>query len=149
MKCSSRAKVYALAFTFLAFLGGHCAGAQLLVHAPIPRRIVGLDYPWFARLGGVQGRVEVVATISPEGTVRKVQVLSGPEPLARAVNSTLSKWLFSEGCTATAGGCEAKVVFTFTLSGVCDIGERCPSDFEVDLPGSVRISAKHAHAIVN
>jgi len=112
------------------------------------KRIVGIDYPWFARLGGIQGNVEAVVTISGDGTVQKIRVVSGPEPLVRAVKESVSKWLFS-GCSPAAGDCEAKILFSFALNGVCDASQQCAAHFEFDLPDRVRVYAKHAQAIIN
>jgi outer membrane biosynthesis protein TonB len=112
------------------------------------KRIVGIDYPWFGRLAGAQGNVEVVATIASDGAVKEIRVVSGPEPLVRAVKPALSRWLF-EGCGSATGTCEIKIVFSFVLEGVCDVSRRCQTDFEVDLPDRVRIKAKHARAILD
>lgn len=112
------------------------------------KRIVGIDYPWFARLGGIQGNVEVAVTISGDGAVHKIRVVSGPEPLVRAVRESVSKWLFS-GCSPAPGNCEAKILFSFALNGVCDAGQECVTRFEFDLPDKVRVYAKRAHAIID
>src|SRR5258708_6037863 len=48
------------------------------------RRVIGIEYPWFARMSVLQGDVDLIATISTQGTVTKVQISSGPEPLSLA-----------------------------------------------------------------
>ena len=97
------------------------------------RHIVALEYPWFARLGVIQGTVELVA----------------PAPLARAAQANLLKWIFT-GCTAERV-CDAAVVFSFVLNGICSAGEqRCNStEFEADLPGKVSVKSTRVKAIVN
>ena len=115
---------------------------------PALTRIVALEYPTFARIAGIQGRVEMIAVVSPEGRVKKVDILSGPEPLFHAVTETLEQWRY-EPCDAVSGRCTVKIVFSFTLKGLCDPQERCPSEFVIDLPESIAIRAKQLRAIVN
>jgi hypothetical protein len=62
-------------------------------------RIVGLEYPWFAQLAVLQGSVELQATISREGAVKYVRVVSGPNPLSDAAAKSLSRWAL-KGCRA-------------------------------------------------
>jgi hypothetical protein len=119
------------------------AGDELSV-----KRIVSLEYPWFARLAGIQGNVELIATASHDGTVKSVRAISGPDPLVRAAKESLSKWLFA-GCASNNDGCEVRVVFSFVLVGLCGVSEYCPTDFEADLPDRVRVKSKLAHAIVD
>ena len=109
-------------------------------------RIVGLEYPWFARLAVLQGRVELQATISREGVVKHVRVVSGPKPLSAAAAKSLSQWAF-KGCSADE--CTANVVFSFVLNGTCNAGTNCPSSFQADLPDKVTITATSIKAIVN
>jgi outer membrane biosynthesis protein TonB len=130
-----------------------CMTNVALCQAPQPRpsatRIVGMEYPGAARLAFLQGAVDLVATISPDGTVGEIRVLSGPPLLATPAKETLSKWRFA-GRAAPAGQCEAKFVFSFVLlPGTCNSGSHCPSEFQVDLPDSVRVSAQPFNAIPN
>lgn len=53
-------------------------------------RLVGVDYPWFARVAGVHGDVELAITLSQEGKVESVRVVSGPEPLRRAAVESMT-----------------------------------------------------------
>jgi hypothetical protein len=73
---------------------------------------------------------------------------SGPEPLARPAREALSKWKFT-GCTSRSEECEAKFVFSFVLSGSCEVGTYCPTEFEVDLPGKVKVTSKAIAGVVN
>jgi hypothetical protein len=97
-----------------------------------------MDYPWFARATNIQGTVDVTATITKDGLAANMHVAPGPPPaLSDPVKETLAKWRFA-GCS----GCETTFVFTFVLSGVCDIPSRCATEFEADLPGKVSVKAK-------
>jgi Gram-negative bacterial TonB protein C-terminal len=121
---------------------GQCVGQQ-----PVSvSRIVGLEYPWFARLAVLQGSVELQATISRKGTVKHVRVVSGPKPLSDAAAKSLSRWVF-KGCRADE--CTASVVFSFILNGTCNAGTNCPSSFQADLPDKVTVTATSINAIVN
>jgi periplasmic protein TonB len=51
-------------------------------------------YPNFARQAHREGTVELRATISSDGTVRDVQVLSGDPVLARAAQEAVAQWRF-------------------------------------------------------
>jgi hypothetical protein len=109
-------------------------------------RIVGLEYPWFARIAVLQGNVELQATISREGAVKHVRVVSGPKPLSDAAAKSLSQWAF-KGCSANE--CTASFVFSFVLNGTCNAGTNCPSSFQADLPDKVTVTATGINAIVN
>lgn len=112
------------------------------------KHLVALEYPWFARMGEIQGDVPVVLTLTPQGKVTKVRILSGPKPLADAVRSALEKWQFA-AMSCAGETCEAEIVFSFVLAGSCNAGSHCPSQFELDLPRAVRISAKAFMAIAH
>ena len=51
-------------------------------------------YPMFAKQTHREGTVELRATISSDGTVRDVQVLSGDPVLARAAQEAVAQWRF-------------------------------------------------------
>jgi Gram-negative bacterial TonB protein C-terminal len=108
-----------------------------------------MEYPVLARLAFLERTVDLVATISREGTVVAVRVMSGPPVLATPAKETLSKWRFT-GCASPTGQCEAKLVFSFVLlPGSCTSGSHCPSEFEVDLPDKVLVRAQPFKAIVD
>lgn len=113
----------------------------------IPKRVVGMNYPRLAHLAGVQGKVVLTTRVAVGGTVEDVRLISGDAVLAKAAKESLSRWLFS-GCRSTSNACEAKVTFTFVLSGECDISS-CPSEVQIDLPDSVTVSSKMPRAIAN
>jgi len=136
-KKSSRSIAYRLLGLFLS---ASAAMGQAPQTEPAVKRVVGLEYPWFARMGGIQGTVELAATISQEGTVIGISVVSGPEPLATPAKDSLSKWRFT-ACTSPSAECKTKLVFLFVLAGTCKISH-CPTEFEVDLPDKVRVKSK-------
>jgi protein TonB len=71
---------------------------QLKVPADtMQRRIiheVAPEYPEAARRAGVQGTVVLDATVSAEGAVTQVQVVSGPEALSVAAVDAVRWWRY-------------------------------------------------------
>jgi TonB family protein len=111
-------------------------------------RIVGLQYPRLAWIAAVQGRVELQATISDQGSVTEVSLISGHALLVDAARGSLRQWRFKT-CTPSSARCTAKVAFNFVLdSGSCDYSQ-CPNDIQIDLPGTVTIKSKHAPPMIN
>lgn len=108
-------------------------------------RVTALEYPWFARVAFLQGTVELMATISPDGIVTKARILSGPTPLAQPALETLLKWRF----TSQSRERDAKFSFSFVLDGSCEACSHCPPAFEVDRPDKIRVTAKSIRAMVN
>ncbi len=106
---------------------------------PAVTRIVGVEYPWFARVAVLQGTVKLAATVSREGSVTNVRVISGPKPLADAASDTFSKWQFA---ACPSGDCHVELTFSFVLNGSCNACSHCPTEFEVNLPDKVRITSK-------
>jgi hypothetical protein len=100
-------------------------------------RVAAMDYPVIARMAYLEGTVELVASVSREGMVVAVKVVSGPPLLADPERGVLSKWRF-KGCDLQ-GGCEVKVVFSFALPSTCEVGLQCPTEFEADLPARVEV----------
>lgn len=109
------------------------------------RHLVAVEYPWTARLGLLEGKVQLTALISSQGAVTKVIELDGPEPLAYATKAAVMKWQFS-GCD---GECRIKLLASFFLSGSCFASENCPTSFEFDTPNRITVTAKSIRAIVN
>src|SRR5579872_2792279 len=98
-----------------------------------PKRMVGLKYPRLAHLAGTQGKIELEATISSEGTVKQTHAISGPPLLSGDMAHRLREWRFS-GCSANASACRYRVTFVFEMmTGVCSLPE-CPNEVEIDLP---------------
>jgi TonB family protein len=112
-----------------------------------PVRFVGLQYPRLAHMATIQGRVELEAVASIEGTVTEVRTISGHPLLIDAARDSLRQWHF-KGCTL-AGPCRAKATFVFVLeAGVCELSQ-CPNEIQVDLPSTITITSKPARAIIN
>jgi outer membrane biosynthesis protein TonB len=146
LKIGQVLKIAAIAATMLLELGSP-ASAQLPRDGPIPKRIVGLRYPRFAHLIGLQGKVDLVANIAQDGTVKNIREVTPANPLSDAAKESLSKWLFT-GCDSES--CQVKISFTFVLSGdFCAIDSNCPSDLQIDLPDRVEVKAPPARAIIN
>lgn len=53
------------------------------------------DYPAMARQLKLEGRVELEASISEEGTVDDVKILNGNPVLTRAAAAAMKRWKFS------------------------------------------------------
>jgi hypothetical protein len=140
MKINTNAVSCALMMLLLSERAAVCQPPQ----APQPqlamKRVIGIDYPWLARMAVLQGDVDLVATISTEGTVTRVRITSGAESLALSAKAALLKWQFT-GCTSTHGECEARFVVSFVLNGSCD-SEDCHSTFQVDFPGKITVTHK-------
>lgn len=62
--------------------------AGLLVYKPAP------SYPAIAREAGVQGTVALQATISKNGTIENLRVVSGPELLRQAALDAVKTWRY-------------------------------------------------------
>jgi protein TonB len=69
-------------------------------------------YPNFARQAHREGTVELRATISVDGTVRDVQILSGDPVLARAAQEAVAQWRFRP---TLLNGVAVEVVSFFTV----------------------------------
>jgi TonB family protein len=123
-------------------------GAQPLDRPVRVKRVVGLSYPSLALIEGVQGKVQLAAVISRNGTVENVRVLAGAEVLASAAEKALKMWRF-EPCTTSGGKCETTVVFSFIIGDEhCD-GPKCPDQCIFDLPNMVEIRSSRARSVVN
>ena len=94
-----------------------------------------------ARMARLEGTVSLTAAILSDGTVGKVTVLSGPEPLSTPAREDLSRWLF-ESCHSSDGTCVVNVIFSFALRGTCTDSPRCPTEFQVDLPNKVLVTSR-------
>lgn len=114
---------------------------QTLRAEPAVTRIVSMEYPAFARMAMLQGTVTLRANVLPDGTPGEVTVLSGPEPLATPARQDLLMWRFAR-CPSSADNCVLDFAFSFVLSGTCTDSPRCATEFQVDLPGKIRVSSQ-------
>lgn len=111
-----------------------------------PKRIVGMEYPWFARMGALQGTVRIQATVNADGSLENVRVISGPGPLATPTKETFARWRFA-GCPSGTGHCTVTFVFNFSLEGKCEISH-CPTEFQVDFPDQVKVASKTFDSVI-
>src|ERR1035441_7814251 len=132
----ARGRMIGVAGVFLIALSGV---AQDPVATSAVRKVVSMEYPMLARMARLEGTVSLSATILSDGTVGKVTVLSGPEPLSTPAREDLSRWLF-ESCRSSDGACVVNVIFSFVLRGTCTDSPRCPTEFQVDLPNRVLVT---------
>jgi hypothetical protein len=111
---------------------------------PAVQRVVALTkYPPVAHAAGLQGRIEIVVSINPDGSVKTTSLKSGPGVFAWDARQVLSKWQFSR-CESDCGIRETFVTFVFELKGDCHVYE-CPVDFEVDLSNGVKVTVRSQH----
>lgn len=140
--------VFRVVVAVVFFLSADVPAQKTAQGALSPRRIVGLRYPRLAHLVGIQGTVEAIVTVSPEGKPDQIRIISGPAPLSDGVKDNLSKWLFPP-CLQRPDKCETKITFSFVLSGVpCEIA-LCSWEYEVLLPDKVEVRSSPALAIVD
>lgn len=133
----------------MLLFGWSLVRARAAEAVPIPKRVVGVHYPRFAKLTGLQGSVTLIAVIALDGSVESVRSKTLVNPLTDSAKASLMKWVFS-ACNAASGGCEVSITFTFVLDDpVCEVGVQCPEEFRVDLPDRVEIRTRPMHAIVN
>ena len=137
-----RIGLLALLFGLLPVLSAPPLGKPMQV-----KRVVGLSYPSQALIEGVQGKVQLTAVISRNGSVESVRVLTGAEALASAAEEALKMWRF-DPCTAAGGKCETTVVFSFLIGDEhCD-GPKCPDQCSFDLPNMVEVRSSRARGTV-
>lgn len=68
-------------------VGGDVQAAKL-IYSPKP------IYPQLARAARVQGTVKIQAIINADGTIEKLQVMSGPPLLIQAAKDAVSRWRY-------------------------------------------------------
>jgi TonB family protein len=100
----------------LVFLGGLalCAGTAFAgdVHRTIVSRVAP-TYPELARRMHVGGKVVLMVSIQPDGTVSSTKVESGHALLCAAAQEAVSHWRFAPGSEAT----ESEIEVNFNLNG--------------------------------
>jgi TonB family protein len=113
-----------------------------------PVRIVSLRYPRFAHVTGIQGKVELIATVSNNGEVKSVRDAGRSNVFSDAAKENLAKWRFS-GCQSASAPCNITVTYVFTLTGDPCADRDCQTDFEVDLPDKVEVSSRPLPPMIN
>jgi protein TonB len=74
-------------------------------------------YPQSAQEKNVQGAVELMASVAKDGSVVSVQVLSGPDVLAKAAVEAVRQWRFKPRDEAgQAAFVETPITVNFTIS---------------------------------
>jgi TonB family protein len=66
-----------------------------VVHKVVP------NYPELARKMNLTGTVRVLATVSPNGTVRSLQAMGGSPVLIKATEDSVYKWKFATAAVET------------------------------------------------
>ena len=94
--------VYAIVITFaLSFSLAPAVRAQNQQPSPESRRRivrkVAPDYPLAAKKMGLGGTVRVVAVVSPDGSVRKVEPVGGSPILVQAAETAITQWKYAPG----------------------------------------------------
>ncbi len=72
--------------------------------SPDARRVVRKtlpQYPEIAKRMNLVGTVKVLATVSPDGSVKSVQPMGGSPVLIQSASDAVSKWKFSPGSAET------------------------------------------------
>src|SRR5438128_8933667 len=140
-----RRAIFFVGLVFLSSTFG--SNGQPLPVELYPKRIVGLKYPRLAQSAGVEGKVELEAIVSSDGSVKEAHSISGPPLLADWMEEALKEWRFT-GCSHSSAPCRYKVTFVFELmTGSCDISQ-CPNEVEIDFP-VITIRSQQARAIIN
>ena len=112
----------------------------------MPARVIGLEYPMFARMAGSEGEVTLTLVIGKSGVVETIQEASGPLPLLGPSKACASRWIYPKATQVH------KVLVTFTYSllpGNCDPKAHCSSEFEITLPNKVVVRAQKRSAVVD
>jgi len=102
-------------------------------------------YPRLANLARVQGKVEIAATVSPDGSVKATRLVSGHPLLAQDAQRSVATWRFSK-CASTCGPREAKVTFIFVLAGECSERGDCTLEFKVHRRNKVTVRSQQLRA---
>jgi protein TonB len=74
------------------------------------------EFPAFARTQRVQGQVEVDVTVSPDGTVKAAQAISGHPLLRDSARAAALKWKFDPAKLNKEQDVIGTLVFDFKLS---------------------------------
>jgi TonB family protein len=88
----------------LALLFASAGKAQGQASSDSTRRVVHKvvpNYPELAKKMNLTGTVRVLATVSPDGTVRSLEAVGGSPVLIRATEDSVYKWKFATAATET------------------------------------------------
>lgn len=136
-------KTFVNAFLLLYFTFAQMSHVETAT-AWLPARILGAIYPLEAKFARIEGIVEAKCSIRDDGTVKRVDILSGHPVLARLVKANLLQWTFRRA-DASGKPEEARVIYTFHLKGSCDNHKGCKEQFWFEYPGQVTIVSELPH----
>ena len=91
-------------FFGLALLSASAGEAQGQASSENTRRVVRKvvpNYPEIAKKMNLTGTVRVLATVSPDGTVRSLEAMGGSPVLIKATEDSVYKWKFATAATET------------------------------------------------
>lgn len=104
----------------------------------VPVRILGLSYPRIAQLARLEGTVQARCWIRIDGSVARVEIVSGPPLLGHSVETNLLRWVFRHG-DAVAGTPEwFAMTYEFHIKGTCNDGS-CKEEFWFEYPNHVTV----------
>ena len=88
---------------------------------PFAVRIISLEYPRLGALARITGTVVLRVRINSDGTVSRVNALSGHPVLVEAAEENIKRWKFSPPRPGQSpGGSEFDFTYIFKLEGVTD-----------------------------
>jgi len=85
-----------LLFLSCSVLSGISPAQQSPSERKIVRKVVP-NYPEIAKRMNLAGTVKVLATVSPDGSVKNVQPMGGSPVLIQAAQDAVYKWKFAAG----------------------------------------------------
>jgi TonB family protein len=68
-----------------------------IICPPLPVKIlqqIKPEYPKEAKQSGIEGRVSLRCLVRPDGTVDKIEIISGEEPFVEAAKVAVGKWKY-------------------------------------------------------
>lgn len=103
-----------------------------------PARIVSpTRYPPLAGQSAVQGVVEILCTLSPDGAVLQAEAIKGHPLLRRAATENVSAWTFHRRFPGEQVTAQVSLTYTFRLAG--NPSRRPVSRFSFDYPNGATL----------
>ena len=104
----------------------------------------GLDYPPFARSAIIYGTVELLLTISDDGSVGNAEVRKGGSILAAAARANALTWRFEKVADGNSGVDQVTLIYEFKYNFDCDT--TCPaSAFSFEYPNRITVETSPRH----
>lgn len=125
------------------------ASPQSAVTGWAPKRVVGMDYPYYAGRAFVEGEVEITCVIKSDGSVESA-IATSPTPhplLVKDAQQNAMKWVFAKTTGATASTNRFVLKYSFKLMRkkpkdrptLSDVSEDI-SEFVFEYPNQVTIT---------